>query len=171
MRAIAVLLGIALAIAATLVGWQMLQRTSERHVPASGRPASVTPEVSATTSNEILVVPLPASELQRREYESKRVPFLSQLNTACRSYHATCHTGEDLDVLEVVLEPAPDGQTPSVHGVVEPLRDEAIRRGAWTYGYRRILFLQSQAEGSGKPPALVAEITRTENGRWVTFLR
>lgn len=163
MRALAVLAGVLLAVGLVGSVWWAMRKGAD--VPAAPQPDR--PQITSskdTRRGAALDVPETAEEARRRHYAQQRAPFLTSLASALLPLHASCRTGDDLAVLEVVLNPdAPDG--------LEGLRECVLRARPEDFGYGKIVILRASPEGSGLRPALVAELTKTQDGRWTTFLR
>lgn len=109
-------------------------------------------------------MPRTPEEKEAEVYARERAGYLSALNASLSRHGAVCQTGERLDTLEVLVE---HRKEPDIEG----LRDEILGTGAGRYGYARVVILRRPLPGSGDPPELLAEVTRSEEGRWITFLR
>lgn len=162
MRALAVLLGMVLAAGLVAAIW-WLTRSPQPHSPEPGPPVEVA-RPSGTADQATLPVPETREEAERRAYAQRRAPFLQALAGTLKNLRASCRTADDLGVLEIIVEA---GVEPNV----ELLRDAALEAGAEGMGYRKIVILRSAPKGTGQPPALLAEVTRSPQGRWLTFVR
>ncbi|MBM3495521.1 MAG: hypothetical protein FJX72_14540 [Armatimonadetes bacterium] len=160
MRWVAALLGVALACA---VGWAIWSRPAgQRSSPRSGR-AAVPGDAARSAERGRLDVPMTADEKERRDYERARAPFMQRLRLALEPSDAEAAVGDDLAELRITVG-HPDATS------VERLRDIALTLGSADEGFRVITFWTPES-GIGKPPRLLAEVTRGPGDRWTTFLR
>ncbi len=156
----AVILGVACALGVAWLAWRIVStppRTGDSpHADAAAKPVS--PPASS------LPVPQSDDEKQRERCRRSRVPFMNAMQHDAETVGATIAVEDDLAELVVTL-PA------STEDLVSGLRDRAITLGAAENGFNRIRFMVADPERRGKPPVLVAEVTRNADGRWITFLR
>jgi len=162
-RVLAVFLGVGVAVLVGLTLWRLWQ-TPNGPAPNSGEPPSERVAPAAAPVASELPVPRTAEERERVAYAAQRRGFLVELQQALTPLRAACRTGKRLDTLEILVEPGAEAD-------VEALRDTVLNMNASAFGYARICILRKPAPGSGIPAELVAEVTRNEDGRWITFLR
>lgn len=165
MRVLAAALGIVAATAAASLIWvYVIRRPDEPSRGGIQRYHEAPTHQDAGGSPSPLSAPQTPDERDRADYARKRRPFMEALGPVCKEHHAQCRSGDDLGTLEVWM------QVPSTDAVAL-LRDAALALGAADFGFNRITFLGSAPAGSGQPPDLIAEVTRSPDRTWVTFMR
>jgi len=161
-RSTAAVLGVVVALAAFVLAWLVLRPS--RHAEPAPATTQPPPGAGLTPSSRKVSFPLTAEERERTELALRRRPFLENMTSVCGNVGAHCRVGKDLDTLEILL---PSGSSASF----DYIRDKALALGPQDHGFRRIRFLERRQEGDALPPTLVAEVTLSEDGHWVTFLR
>jgi len=161
-RSTAAMLGVVAALAAFVAAWLVLRPS--RHAEPAPTTTQPRPCPGLSPSSHKVSFPLTAEERAHEELAMRRKPFLESMASVCGTVGASCHVGNELDTLEILL---PSGSSASFSYI----SDQAQALRPHDYGFRRIRFLERRQEGDALPPTLVAEVTLSEDGHWVTFLR
>lgn len=163
MRALGILLGIAIALG---LAYLLVQRagttSSQPDLPSTG---GESPALPRSNDGRALPPPLSEEERERDRYQEARTPLFARLRARYTDSTARIRVGDRLDTLEILIDTRPT--SPELNRMIE----EALAEQPGGYGFRHIHVALSATPGSGAPDELLAEVTMSEDGRWITFLR
>ena len=164
MKAVAALLGAGLVTAVAWLLWPKLSHVTEASPPS--QPSAIAGRQVQEPMPASPVAPGDArspSERAREALRASRIKFYQALRD-WPSVVAGFGLGSDLDTLEVILTSDDDA-------TLRALVDGLISPRAASYGFRRVLVHVRGLPGDPEDRRLIAEVTLTDAGRWITFRR
>ncbi len=166
MKALGVLVGLAIVAAAGFLLWPRLNPSHAPAAPAVRSPLEPGTGTSRSTEaprpDRPLEAPLNREEELRQQFSEKRIPFYRFLRKNYADVIDRFAVTEDLDALDVVVHKTDDD---TLRYVVE----NAVGPNAKEYGFRKVRFYVANPRGSVEPVTLIAESTVDGTGRWNTF--